>query len=269
VLKVDTSVGPGDEPDASTGRFSVRITSRQTYNGGLFLFDVKHSPFGCGTWPALWLVDPYSWPDHGEIDVMEATNQGDAGNQMTLHTTSGCSMGVRRKQTGHAEDANCDHDANNNAGCGVKGGTDSFGDAFNRDGGGVMALEWRDEGMRMWQFARDAIPSDIASKQPNPATWGTAAADFPNTDCNIGSHFRNNSIVANINLCGELVEAVYGDSGCKLDRLPLPLPLPHPSRHVKTCNANILRPRRPQQLHRLCRQQPGCVWQCFLGVWRL
>ena len=28
-------------------------------------------------------------------------------------------------------------------------------------------------------------------------------ADFPSTDCNIGSHFRNQSIVANIDLCGQ------------------------------------------------------------------
>jgi len=35
----------------------VRISSKTTYNKGLFIFDVKHSPYGCGTWPALWLVE--------------------------------------------------------------------------------------------------------------------------------------------------------------------------------------------------------------------
>ena len=44
-LKVDTS-----ETDASTGRKSVRITSKNTYNDGLFIFDITHAPFGCGTW---------------------------------------------------------------------------------------------------------------------------------------------------------------------------------------------------------------------------
>jgi hypothetical protein len=39
---------------------------------------------------------------------------------------------------------------------------------------------------------------------PNPSTWGTALADFPSTNCDITSHFRNQSIIANIDLCGDL-----------------------------------------------------------------
>jgi len=57
IIKVDTTVGPGSEPDASTGRFSVRLESKKQYGPGLFLFDVKHTPYGCGTWPALWLSE--------------------------------------------------------------------------------------------------------------------------------------------------------------------------------------------------------------------
>ncbi|KAH7318412.1 family 16 glycoside hydrolase [Stachybotrys elegans] len=214
VLKVDTSVGPNDEPNASTGRFSVRVTSRNTYHEGLFIFDVRHTPYGCATWPALWLSDPYNWPDNGEIDIMEAINQADDGNQMTLHTTSGCRMNVRREQTGEGLQSNCDHAENQNAGCGVRGPEESFGPRFNDNGGGIMALEWRDAGIRMWQFARDAIPADITGGNPSPSTWGTAASDFPSTRCDVGSHFRNSSIIINITLCGDLVYAAYGDSGC-------------------------------------------------------
>jgi hypothetical protein len=57
VVKVDTTVGPDSEPNASTGRFSVRLESKAQYGPGLFLFDVKHTPYGCGTWPALWLTE--------------------------------------------------------------------------------------------------------------------------------------------------------------------------------------------------------------------
>jgi hypothetical protein len=69
VLRVDTSVTQDSEPNASTGRFSVRLTSKKTYGvGSLFLFDVLHTPVGCATWPALWLTDPNNWPQNGEID---------------------------------------------------------------------------------------------------------------------------------------------------------------------------------------------------------
>lgn len=146
---------------------------------------------------------------------MEAVNQGEDGNQMTLHTTNGCSMKSRRKQTGDVEQKDCNHEKNSNAGCGVKDDDSSFGQAFNKNGGGIMALEWRDAGIRMWQFARDAIPSDLTAKKPNPAAWGTANADFPSTHCEIGNHFKNQSIIANVNLCGELVYGVWDESGCK------------------------------------------------------
>lgn len=214
-LRVDTSVGPGDKPDASTGRFSVRVESKKTYDSGLFIFDIKHTPYGCGTWPALWLTDSSNWPENGEIDVMEATNKADTGNQMTLHTTGGCSMDVKRKNTGEVMKKDCNHEKSDNDGCGVKSDADGFGTGFNKNGGGVMAVEWRKEGIRMWQFARKSIPSDIKSNKPAPSTWGTAVADFPNTDCNIGSHFKNQSIIANIDLCGSLVYHVWDSSGCK------------------------------------------------------
>jgi beta-glucanase (GH16 family) len=94
VLRVDTTYS-GSE--AANGRQSVRITSNNTYAHGLFIFDILHTPYGCGTWPALWLTDPNNWPAHGEIDVVEAANKGTYGNQATLHTSEGCSMGVKRK----------------------------------------------------------------------------------------------------------------------------------------------------------------------------
>lgn len=62
IIKADnTSTTPN-------GRPSVRISSQATYNSGLFIFDLEHMPFGCATWPAIWLVGP-NWPNGGEIDV--------------------------------------------------------------------------------------------------------------------------------------------------------------------------------------------------------
>lgn len=70
-------------------------------------------------------------------------------------------------------------------------------------------MELRDAGIRIWMFMRDDIPSDISnsSSTPDPSTWGEAVADFPSTDCDISSHFRNQSIIANIDICGDLAGA--------------------------------------------------------------
>lgn len=138
---------------------------------------------------------------------MEAVNQANDGNQMTLHTTADCKMNVKRKETGTALDTNCLNSTNDNAGCGVLGAQATFGEDFNNNGGGIYAMEWRDAGIRVWFFPRDAIPSDIPTdvtntSAPDPSTWGTALADFPKTHCDISSHFKNQSIIANIDLCG-------------------------------------------------------------------
>ncbi|KAJ5991860.1 hypothetical protein N7451_007584 [Penicillium sp. IBT 35674x] len=37
---------------------------------------------------------------------------------------------------------------------------------------------------------------------PDPTTWGEALSDPPKTHCDIGSHFKDHSIIANINICG-------------------------------------------------------------------
>jgi hypothetical protein len=134
IIKVDST-----SPNTIGGRNSIRIQSTKTYNDGLFIFDILHAPYGCGTWPALWLADAYNWPTNGEIDVVEANNAATTGNQMTLHTTSGCTMGVKRKQTGSAIATNCYNGTNSNEGCGVQAPPASYGAEFNANGGGVSS----------------------------------------------------------------------------------------------------------------------------------
>lgn len=205
VIRVDTS-----NTDATTGRRSVRVESKAQYSYGLFIFDVMHSPSGCNTWPALWLKGDH-WPEQGEIDIIESANKGMHGNQITLHTSAGCSMhNVERKQIGTELGQDCYNGTENNQGCGVRGNIDTYGPAFNDMGGGIYAMELRSEGIRVWQFPRKSIPRDLSvlslnpvEAHPDPNGWGKPLADFPSNNCNVGEHFRNMRIVANIDICGQ------------------------------------------------------------------
>jgi hypothetical protein len=142
---------------------------------------------------------------------MEAVNPVpgnlDLRNQMTLHTAPGCSMSsVTRRQTGKVLGSSCANNTNNNEGCGVNSDVGSFGSSWNDNGGGMLAVELRKDGIRTWQWTNTQIPkglkADGTGVTPDPATWGSATGDWPNTDCDIGARFRNMSIVINISLCG-------------------------------------------------------------------
>lgn len=122
---------------------------------------------------------------------------------MTLHTTTDCSMSVKRKEIGISLTSDCYYGINDNSGYGVQAGEATFGEDFNSNGGGVYATELRNAGIRIWFFTRNSVPTDLTFDTPNPSTWGEALADFPGTDCDISSHFQNQSIIANIDICGQ------------------------------------------------------------------
>jgi len=81
-------------------------------------------------------------------------------------------------------------------------------------------MELRDAGIRVWFFNRTNIPGDMTKNNdssPDPSTWGMPLADFPGTDCKIKDHFQNQSIIANIDLCGDFggSTATYSEQyGC-------------------------------------------------------
>jgi len=198
---------------SGSGRASVRIQSNRAYNKGLFIFDVAHAPFGCGTWPALWTVGP-NWPNSGEIDVFEGVNQNNV-NQMTLHTSAGCTMPANWNQIGKTVGTDCNGLANSNAGCGTQSpSTQSYGQGFNNGGGGVFAMQWEDSGIYIWFWPRNGIPGDILALQPNTAGWGTPQASFPfGNNCAAGK-FNNHNIVVDNTFCGDWAGSAFGASGC-------------------------------------------------------
>lgn len=124
------------------------------------MLDLAHMPGGqCGTWPAFWSYSPQTgWPRGGEIDIIEGINDM-SYNEMTMHTLNvsklattdlaqarkeNCSMGGRYSPSDAANlaaaDPTCwEHD---NSGCGLNAtALDTFGEGFNKAGGGIYVLE--------------------------------------------------------------------------------------------------------------------------------
>lgn len=208
-----------------SGRKSVRITSQNSWTHGLIISDIAHQPGGtCGTWPAHWTLGP-NWPTNGEIDIIEGVNSGTI-NLMSLHTSPDCTI-AGDPELGVLQSSNCDKNVDYNKGCGVTVEADlpSYGSSFNAAGGGVYATQWTSDYIRIWFFPRSSIPSDITAGTPDPSTWGEPQANFQG-DCNIDSHFSQNSIIFNIDFCGDLGNALWStDATC--------------SRLASTCNEYV------------------------------
>ena len=140
------------------------MVSSQTLDGNvLVIIDLDHMPTtmgkvlpqGCSLWPAFWTVGP-DWPNNGEIDIIEYVNTQTA-TQSTLHTSNECSMYNMNTSTftGTFQSKGCyvnQPGQSNNAGCGVKSSA-LVGAPFNKQGGGVYAMEWiNDKYIQMFYF---------------------------------------------------------------------------------------------------------------------
>lgn len=90
---------------------------------------------------------------------------------MTLHTNDHCSIKKKGNFTGKVQTSNCFDMAPGqepHKGCSIKADRkETYGDGFNRAGGGVFATEWTSESIRMWHFTRNEIPDDIKVVFPN------------------------------------------------------------------------------------------------------
>ncbi|KAI0757393.1 2 beta-glucanase [Daedaleopsis nitida] len=165
---------------AGPGRNSVRIKSNAAYTTHVTVFDINHMPQGCGTWPAAWEVDEANWPNQGEVDILEGTNDIEP-NQSTLHTSANCAQpAVGRDMSGTSVTTDCDVAANGNSGCGVQATQpNSFGKSFNGAGGGFYAMERTSSFIKVWFWSRNdpAVPADVktAGANVNTDAWVSAA----------------------------------------------------------------------------------------------
>lgn len=111
-------------------------------------------------------------------------------------------------------------DCNTSVGCGIRNSdAKGFGPAFNANGGGYYAMERTNSAISVWFWERSgSVPSDISThgSTVDTSNWGQPTAIFPNTDCDIASHFDANHIIINLTFCGQWAGStnVYAASGC-------------------------------------------------------
>ncbi|KAH6650002.1 concanavalin A-like lectin/glucanase domain-containing protein [Chaetomium tenue] len=238
----------------TTGRPSVRVTSKKAYTKGLFIADIAHMPAGaagsssCGLWPAFWMFGP-NWPNSGEIDIIEGVNS-QRSNAVTLHTGPGCSVSNAGSL---ASTKLVSTDCQGTSGCSQSTrAADNYGPGFNAAGGGVYALEWTDAAIKVWFFPRGTpLATQLSSPQPNnnnntstssqsqsqsqsqppppdPTTFGTPLALFTGSGsgsssssssggsgCPLPQHFADHSLVFDTTFCGDWAGRVWeADRAC-------------------------------------------------------
>ncbi|KAL4784452.1 concanavalin A-like lectin/glucanase domain-containing protein [Aspergillus varians] len=205
------------------GRESVRIESNEYYDQGLYVVDIAHMPGSiCGTWPAFWAVGP-DWPTDGEIDIIEGVNLHDS-NKIVLHTSGSCDVGGDYEMSGNMTSSECG-DASGTIGCVVEGQSGSSGTAFNKQGGGIYAMEWQKEYLKIWFFPRASIPASLTAGNPDTSSFGTPMAHLQGS-CNFKERFTHQKLILDTTFCGDWAGGVFGDGSC---------PLSDPSNPTKSC----------------------------------
>ncbi|KAF2186909.1 glycoside hydrolase family 16 protein, partial [Zopfia rhizophila CBS 207.26] len=191
------------------GRPSVRLESKMTFAEGLFVLGLTHLPTGCGTWPAWWSVGLGDWPEDGEIDVIEGSNDG-TRNVAALHAAGDCIVPGDVSQTAIWKNTDCN--ANHR-----RMRDDIPGYSLMQLE--VYTMEWTRESIKIWFFPSALIPYSLtfpSSYYPSYShtdlsTWAPPSASFSGPySFSFGDKFFNHTIVIDITFCGGWAGGSYG-----------------------------------------------------------
>ncbi|KAJ5925311.1 hypothetical protein N7454_007950 [Penicillium verhagenii] len=194
------------------GRDSVRVGTNKYYEHSLVVADIAHMPGSvCGSWPAFWTVGQV-WPQDGEIDIIEGVNLQNH-NEIVMHTGGTCAL-TDQGMSGIVNATGCG-EALGTVGCVIEGHEGSYGDSFNNQGGGIYAMEWTEEFLKIWFFPRHSIPPSLSSGEPDVTEFGIPMA-LVQEGCDVANSFKEQSFVFDVTFCGDWAGGVFGESGCPM-----------------------------------------------------
>lgn len=226
-------VGVDHTNQASNGRNSVRLISKDTFNArSMVVIDTNHIPVGDGLWPAIWLLGTppsgQEWPVSGESDILEYVHEAN-NNAMTLHTAPGCTVkDVAGSFQGKLDKSNCNagHPIPGSEGCSIDAlnqntlaGTNTkiptAGFAMNKEGGGVYVHDWQADGITVWMFPHGGLPADLVAGKPKPSTWKQKPLAKFQGDCDFTTAFKDMNAIINIDFCGDWAGQTWQTDGAQ------------------------------------------------------
>ena len=149
---------------------------------------------------------------HAQIDIIEGVNDNKV-NKYVLHTDTNCKVDGQGMTAAPAS-LDCALDgANKASGCDVNEvRTNSFGPGFK---GGYYVMEWDSEVIQMWFFPRGStVPRSLTTSSPDTSEFGTPAAKFAGSACDIEKRFKDQRFIFTNNFCGDWAGNTYSQSGC-------------------------------------------------------
>ncbi|CAK0889304.1 unnamed protein product, partial [Prorocentrum cordatum] len=203
-------------------RRSVRISSRATFNEGLFVLEAGHLPTGCGTAPSFGLSAEEgpggATPPPAEIDIVGGVHRATHATT-ALRTGAGCDQSAllpgrdfsTKWAPGRTKAADsCDvrePGQFEGQGCAQSGPRNSVGARLNAGGGGTYALEWDPSAghIRAWFWPVGAEPADVVGDPGGglePAAWGLPYAHFQLGQACPAALFRDMRLVFDLGFCG-------------------------------------------------------------------
>eukprot|EP01084_Bolivina_argentea_P018247 33979_1 len=207
----------------SEGRASVEMSSYQTWTEALWILNASHMPYGCGVWPAFWILGTNTQVNHCEIDVIEGINLW-TNDQANLHTTGECDFSTQYNNinmTGYWRQYNCTmgYSSANGSGCEtVPNMPNTYGKGFNDNRGGIYALELNyDIGIKIWFWSMydKNIPNSIYTKKPDIDSFGIPFVFYPFGSWCESSNFKNMQVMFDLYYCGWSGQQSFWDEQCQ------------------------------------------------------